>query len=285
MFDIYKPSTYSEAPKEKIFINGEPLFDEKNNRYITVKEIVDIINSTKVFLCSRNPGFNFTKYGLDRLLANLYHQYAVSEIKKRKIQEEKRKELIHKQLENLSKITKRNKFNPRDENTFKYAKSDVITVIDGIPIYDLSMSDGIEKKTYIFETDYVQEIKIFWDIETECNTNLSKEKFIKNFADVYVIRCKDNSIKMSDLIINGYNYSNAQKEMTKHLSQEDLIKLTDIIIKHFENKEKKYKLQQDIFDSLGGKLDNYLFTDLCYAKDSDEEQKIMDEYYSALEED
>ena len=87
----------------------------------------------------------------------------------------------------------------------------------------------------------------------------------------------------SDLIIKGYTYTIAQKEMIKYLSQQDKEKLTDIIIFHFQNKEKRYKLSQTIFDELPGKLDNMLFADLCFCNDIAQEQVIMNEYYSGYD--
>ena len=90
-------------------------------------------------------------------------------------------------------------------------------------------------------------------------------------------------LKYSDLIIKNIRYTIAQKEMMKYLSPEEQVKLTDIIINHAINKQQKYRLKQDIFDNLPGKIDNYLFTDLCYAKDIETEQEIMDEYYSSFD--
>ena len=91
------------------------------------------------------------------------------------------------------------------------------------------------------------------------------------------------TIEKSDLTIKGYNFTIAQKEMMKYLSQEEKEKLTDIILLHFQLKEQKYRLRQEIFDNLAGKIDNYLFADLCHAKDLETEQEIMQEYYSGFD--
>lgn len=87
----------------------------------------------------------------------------------------------------------------------------------------------------------------------------------------------------SNLIINDYIFTIAQKEMMKYLSQEEKEKLTDIILNHFKNKQQKYRLKQDIFDNLAGKIDNYFFTDLCYVQDVETEKEIMYDYYSGLD--
>lgn len=87
----------------------------------------------------------------------------------------------------------------------------------------------------------------------------------------------------SDLVINDYNFTIAQKEMMKYLSQEEKEKLTDIILNHFKNKQQKYRLKQDIFDNLAGKIDNYFFTDLCYVQDVGTEKEIMYDYYSGFD--
>lgn len=87
----------------------------------------------------------------------------------------------------------------------------------------------------------------------------------------------------SDLVINDYIFTIAQKEMMKYLSQEEKEKLTDIILNHFKNKQQKYRLKQDIFDKLAGKIDNYFFTDLCYVQDVETEKEIMYDYYSGFD--
>lgn len=87
----------------------------------------------------------------------------------------------------------------------------------------------------------------------------------------------------SDLVINDYIFTIAQKEMMKYLSQEEKEKLTDIILNHFKNKQQKYRLKQDIFDNLADKIDNYFFTDLCYVQDVETEKEIMYDYYSGFD--
>ena len=101
--------------------------------------------------------------------------------------------------------------------------------------------------------------------------------------DIYKNENEEFRIKKSDLIIKNYNYSIAQKEMMKYLTQEEKELLTEIIIKHFETHRQKYRLKQDIFDKLGGKIDNYLFTDLCYTDDTVIEQEIMEEYFCCFD--
>lgn len=175
-----------------------------------------------------------------------------------------------------------NLFNPRDESTFQYASPDKITVIDGTKIYDSIMENGIERITYISETDWVDEINCYWDIECKTKENPDKQLFIQNFVKTYLVMCKDYSIKMSDLTVKGYNYSIAQKEMIKYLSQDDVIKLTDILLEHFANKRQTFRLKQEIFDN-NINIDSYLFAELCHAKDNEKEQEIMKEYYSGFD--
>ena len=88
---------------------------------------------------------------------------------------------------------------------------------------------------------------------------------------------------VSDLTIKDYHFTVAQKEMMKYLSDEDKMKLTEIIKNHFENRLQKYRLKQEIFDNLAGKIDNYLFADLCYAQDVETEKEIMAEYYAGFD--
>lgn len=83
---------------------------------------------------------------------------------------------------------------------------------------------------------------------------------------------------MSSLSVNGYNFSVAQVELIKNMAITDIEKLSLIIQNHFKNKEKRYKLRQAIYDN-GIPVDNYLFADLCFAKDIEKEQEIMEEYF------
>ena len=89
--------------------------------------------------------------------------------------------------------------------------------------------------------------------------------------------------KKSDLILKGYQFTIAQKELMKHLSQEEKEKLTDMILNHFANKQQKNRLKQDIFDKFAGKIDNYFFADLCYIKDIETEKELMYDYYSGFD--
>lgn len=89
--------------------------------------------------------------------------------------------------------------------------------------------------------------------------------------------------KLSDLIIYDYHFTIAQKEMMKYLTNDEKQRLTTIIINHFNRKQQKYRLKQELFDNFAGKIDNYLFTDLCYAKDIDTEKEIMYDYYSGFD--
>lgn len=176
-----------------------------------------------------------------------------------------------------------NIFNPRDENTYKYAKDNVFAVVDGVKLFEEWESfDGMQKK-YLSEKDLVEDIENLWSSYNN-KLNLTKQEFINKHLDTFIILCSDLSIKKSDLTIKGYNFSIAQKEMMKYCSQEEKEKLTDIILNHFKNKEKRYRLRQEIFDQGLHNVDNYLFADLCFAKDTEKEQEIMYEYYNCFEE-
>ena len=94
---------------------------------------------------------------------------------------------------------------------------------------------------------------------------------------------EESKIIMSDLTIKDYHFSVAQKELMKYLSQDEKEKLTDILINHFINKRQKYRLRQDIFDNLAGKIDNYFFADLCYTNDAESEKELMYDYYSGYD--
>lgn len=181
------------------------------------------------------------------------------------------------------------KFNPEDEETFQYADSTKITVIDGVEIYETIWKNDIEYKTYLSETDYVNKIEEYWKWHQDYLKNnpdskiKTKQDFIKSQIKSYVLTCADYSIKMSDLVIKGYNFSIAQAEMIKNLDMSDIEKLVEVIQSHFKKKEKRHWLSQAIFNKFDGKIDSMLFAELCYAKDSEKEQEIMSEYYSCFD--
>lgn len=297
MFDIYDPSTYSEAPDALPRIYGERLLkDGSENEFITVKELARLILAEKESLQIRNPNACMTKQDIDNFLDKIYltNSLAGRKIAKRKQEldlDKKQKEnqlrnrieLIKWQLNNLDKITRKNKFNPKLESTYKYAKPDVITVIDNTPIYDFNtiFLDGNEYKNYLFETEYVQHIEEAWNYVIKTDNNKDKASFIIEKTERDWLWCSE--IRMSDITIKGYNFSVAQKVMMENLNQQDKEKLTDIITAHFQNKEKRYRLAQEIFDNLAGKIDNMLFAGLCFAKDIEKEQEIMEDWYSGFD--
>lgn len=172
-------------------------------------------------------------------------------------------------------------FNPRDENTYKFAKSNKTVTVDGISLFEVYSDMNGSHKKYITETAFVNDINFMWEYSKD-NYN-TKQDYINSRIKIYLICCQDYKIKKSDLIIKDYNFSIAQKEMMKYLSQEEKEKLTDIILNHFKNKEKRYRLQQEIFDQGLHNVDSYLFADLCFAKDTEKEQEIMYEYYNGYE--
>ena len=172
-------------------------------------------------------------------------------------------------------------FNPWDENTYKYARNNKTVKINGLALFkEFEDLNGIHKK-YISEIDFVNDINSMWK-HFKNNYN-SKQDYINSRIKTYLICCQDYTIKNSDLTIKGYNFSIAQKEMMKYCSQEEKEKLTEIILNHFKNKEKRYRLKQEIFDK-HIPVDNYLFADLCFAKDTEKEQDIMYEHYNGYEE-
>lgn len=173
-------------------------------------------------------------------------------------------------------------FNPRDENTYKIAKDNLFAIVDGVQLFEeWEEYDGIHKK-YLSQKDLVDDIENLWNSYNH-KLQITKHEFINKHLDNFVILCSDFSIKKSNLTINGYNFSIAQTEMMKYCTPEEKERLTDIIINHFTNKEKHHRLRQELFDK-NIPVDNYLFADLCFAKDTEKEQEIMYEYYNSFEE-
>ncbi len=169
-------------------------------------------------------------------------------------------------------------YNP---NTYNEAP-DGDFVFNGEKIYNL------RKQKYFTIKEVIELIKMGNNLTFEninnflINMQKSYAELLKTHEEIEKENESDD-IVMSDLTIKSYHFSVAQKEMMKYLSQEEKEKLTDIILYHFTNKLQKYKLKQEIFDNLAGKIDNYLFADLCYCNDNETEQEIMEEYYSGFD--
>ena len=282
MFSIYDPSTYSETPEGyAVFDTDVYFYISKKKHFITVKEIVEYIQNN---LIPKYKNSFVLKKHIQTYMEWLYDMFATEsqeQKEKRKLRNElNRNELIKAQLNNLQNITRKNQFNPRDERTYKYAKNNVITVIDGIPIYNSMWENNKEKRTYLFETEFV--VYIYEMYEYEKNTSL--HDYINKQADYYVRNCTDYTPKKSDLTIKGYTFTIAQKEMMKYLTDEDKILLTDVILTHFANKNKRYELAQNIFyTKFSGRIDNMLFAELCFCNDIEKEQGIMYDYYSCFD--
>lgn len=281
MFDIYDTSTYSEAPDAYAIINGEKI-KRKDGTFLTVKELTGLILDLENFFKSQDPTFKMSQTGIDNFFDRITPSYIQKQKEKEELDRKNREALINAQLKNLYAITRKNQFNPRDESTYKYAKSDVITVIDGIPIYHKYFVNNEEKKDYLFETEFVSEIYDSYKLYGKKDYKTIQE-FIDKHIKLSLLDSGGYDVKKSDLTINGYNYTIAQKEIIKHLSLDDLQKLTEIIQNHFKNKEKHYRLAQAIWDELAGKIDNKIFAELCFKKFIDEEQSIMYEYYCTFD--
>lgn len=190
------------------------------------------------------------------------------EVAKKTLQEkQKRNELIQYQLQHIDEIIINNPFNPLDESTYDFASKDKLLIVDKIPIYkELYLSNGSIQKEYVFEYDFVHLYRMY-----SHKNKISIDYFYLHYSHCF-------PIIQSNLIIDGFTYTAAQADMINHLSESDKIKLTRIIKEHFNNKEKKYRLRQNIFDN-NIHIDNYLFTDLIYTDSLIDEQEIMYDYY------
>ena len=161
-------------------------------------------------------------------------------------------------------------FDPRNPDTFIYANEKKLAKVDNTFI----SYNG----HYLSETEYVTWIKENFNRE---NNNIKDFfEFTRKKADGCLIRC--GFILKSNLVINGYCFTLAQQEMIKSISRRDKEKLVNIIKEHFEKKEKKYRLSQEIFDKHIN-IDNMLFADLCYTDNLYSELEIMKTHFLGFE--
>lgn len=184
-------------------------------------------------------------------------------------------------------------FNLYDINTYDDVP-DGLAVIEGEVIYN-DKGEPLKWKDF---TDFINALLIFLNrngenitiselqlknlfhrstskYKNEPHPQIDTSKIFKEFNNNF--REYDRNKNMTD-----YIFSLAQIELIKHLSLDDINKLKKIIITHFNLREKKYRLQQDIFDNQIF-IDNYLFTDLCYCNSLEDEQDIIFEYFSSFE--
>lgn len=177
----------------------------------------------------------------------------------------------------LFNIQTERKFNPFDVTTFDYASESEILKIDGIPIYNVIYYKHLNKmeEEYVTEKEFVKLFMLKNNRNIEDNNRILETKY-------YIMYPHCFPLLISDLVIDNYRYTLAQYDFVKNLNNDDLVKLTKIIKNHFQNNDKKYKLRQSIFDNHIF-IDNYYFTDLCYADFICTEQEIMLDYYLEFE--
>lgn len=180
--------------------------------------------------------------------------------------------LIEHQLLNLYELSIENRFNPYDLESFKFAHEDRLLVVDGTAIYQRYFLNDKEVKQYLFETD--AEKKIFSRYFNLVNKVEINNDYLKNYWKTHYWHCFIKDIKRSPTCYNGYYFSYAQLKLIKHFTEEQKLLLANIVLSHFKNKNKKYQLKQEIFYNFCN-IDSDYFTELCYAKNLQEEQDIV----------
>ena len=274
IFNIYDKASYSAAPDVPAIIDGV-LLTSNTNAYLTWKNLVEYLLTFEQFMKKNDNSFVLSKNIIDSVLSKLTKSLSPDDIIDKQTKDKIKQSLIDFQINELQN----NKFNPRDPKTFDFASDKRITKIDGVYIY----SGDSENPKYLFETEYVEDVKEKYDFELKNEFILDKrtlEEIAKESALFYL--GYSGEILKSDLTIKGYNFTLAQYEMIKDITDDKKEILVDVINNHFTNKEKKYRLGQEIFYK-HIEIDNMFFQEICYVKDLASELELMEEYYFQFE--
>ncbi|MGL4986767.1 MAG: hypothetical protein ACRC5H_06490 [Treponemataceae bacterium] len=267
IFNINNIETWDYAPVDPIIIEGQKIFNDTFEKRLT---IYDVMINIKKYLKSIE----------EEKSEKLEHDEIIA------ITEEKLKEFIQFNtfagLDDLRKNPEKEDktqygFDPYDKKTWCHASRKKILTINGIKIWDEYYEDNICKKQYILETDYVNRIKISFNIEKEIfnKNNLSEQEsnnFIKKNIDHYLLFCTpfDDTITKE---IKGVSFSPAMYDMIFKKDEKNIEKTAEAIIFCEKNKFSKSRMRQYLFDKKIP-VDNYEFSTLYFAQKNKIQQEI-----------
>jgi hypothetical protein len=170
------------------------------------------------------------------------------------------------------------KFDPRNPETYQFATENQL-VIDGVKIFDTYYDDAHnEIKEPQSERYFTDVLSVSLSIFIKSNPDID----VQNYIDEYVNRSKYEctEIKMSTFTYGGYNFSEAQMEIMRGISDDKRVKIGEILTEGMTKHKRSYQIKQTIFNTLG--IDGEYITNLCNA-DVAQERNIMRDYFLGFE--
>ena len=162
-------------------------------------------------------------------------------------------------------------FNPRDPETYKYAKSTRPLVIDGVQIFNTHIdSSGKEVKEDETEKGFTDVFSAMLKIHCKTQSEITAQEYIERHIRQKVAECSSKKTTK----YGGYDFSEAQMEVLDGCSVEILRKIGKIM----SADKGGGKLKQEIFNSLG--IDGEWVVSLRDSSNyPDIEERIMHDYY------
>jgi hypothetical protein len=174
-------------------------------------------------------------------------------------------------------------FDPRDPETYKFAKNKPL-IIDGVQIFSTHEdATGKEIKQEETEKDFSTVLSNMLKMQNSIS-NLTKEQereYINDHIQLEIDRCTSHETEWT---YGGYNFSEAQMELADDLTDEERTKIGEIMVQGLSGRKRSYQIKQDLFDSLGNKVDGEFFVKLHNGKGyTKEEEGIMLDFYSGYD--
>jgi hypothetical protein len=129
----------------------------------------------------------------------------------------------------------------------------------------------MEKAREVYQTILKKTIRL---------TKKQRSEFINDYIQRELYRCASHETEWT---YGGYNFSEAQMELAGHLTDEEKIKIGEIITKGLSEKKRSYQIKQDLF-GFGVHTDGDIFVRLHHAKGyKEQEEELIDSYYSGFD--
>jgi hypothetical protein len=278
-FNILDISTWGNASLKNNFTWKEAyFFNNATGNHLTEMEmmgfICDILNDIK----SKIPYEKVKDYGdkniiiyiLDNLMNKVPQATVLSDII----------ELIDKKTTSPAPAREKvSKFDPRNPETYQYA-TDRQLVIDGVKIYNVYYDKNDRKtKEPLSEKSFVDTLVMLMKMADD-----RSEEGMRAYIDDYIQEKIDDSKppRKTKWTYSGYNFSEAQHEVTDGLSEEKLNVIGEIMLTGLANDKRSYQIRQEIFNRLG--VDGEWFVRLHHAKGhTKHEHEIMESYFSGYD--
>jgi hypothetical protein len=303
-FDILDPDSWELASDKPFLWNGTMVYNEEKKPIIE-QDMAGLFHSIWRFL-ERN-GEMLSKEDKIKSIKNVLNRMAGNE------------DAVLEEQPVPSENFSGGKFDPRNHETYKYATNNQL-VIDGVKIYDIYYENDKKKRKPESETSFVTIVNMMTTMDKRwkiAKTKAKEEYQLKGVNDPthqtpgYKARMNKiyNSLKKDDLTLTnedyretmdnliqsrldecrprkkykygGYAFSEAQMEITDGQTDEQRIKIGEIMVKGLSEKKRSYQLKQDLFSSLGNKSE--FFVKLHNNIYSEIEENAMQDYFSCFD--